>query len=56
MYDGTIVDIIGHQSDAFPWAEIGETALVSRATQIGLRLDQSWEIDGRFFCRLANTV
>ena len=55
-YDGTIVDIIGHQSDAFPWAEIGETALVSRATQIGLRLDQSWEIDGRFFCRLANTV
>lgn len=56
MYDGTIVDISGHQSDAFPWAEIGETALVRRARHIGLRLDQSWETDGRFFCRLANAV
>jgi SAM-dependent methyltransferase len=56
MYDGTIVDITGHQSDAFPWAEIGETALVHRAQHIGLRLDQSWEIDGRFFCRLAKAV
>ena len=56
MYDGTIVDIRGHQSDAFPWAEIGETALIRRAEQIGLQLDQRWEIDGRFFCRLANAV
>jgi len=56
MYDGTIVDISGHQSDTFPWAEIGETALVRRAQDIGLRLDQSWETDGRFFCRLANAV
>lgn len=56
MYDGTVVDIHGHQSDAFPWAEIGETALVRRAEQIGLQLDQRWEIDGRFFCRLANAV
>jgi SAM-dependent methyltransferase len=56
MYDGAIVDINGHQSDSFPWAEIGETALVSRAKQIGLRLAQAWEIDGRLFCRLANTV
>jgi len=56
MYDGTVVDIRGHQSDAFPWAEIGEVALVRRAKQIGLRLDQSWETDGRFFCRLANAL
>jgi len=56
MYDGTVVDIRGHQSDAFPWAEIGETALVRRAERIGLRLDQAWETDGRFFCRLATAV
>ncbi|MBC7763879.1 class I SAM-dependent methyltransferase [Glaciihabitans sp. GrIS 2.15] len=56
MYDGTIVDIRGHQSDAFPWAEIGEIALARRAERIGLRLDQSWDTDGRSFCRLANAV
>jgi len=56
MYDGTIVDIRGHQSAAFPWAEIGETALARRAERIGLRLDQAWVIDGRAFCRLANAV
>ncbi len=56
MYDGTVVDIRGHRSDAFPWAEIGTVALVSRAREIGLRLDQSWEADGRFFCRLAKAV
>ena len=56
MYDGTIVDIRGHQSAAFPWAEIGEIALSRRAERIGLRLDQAWETDGRFFCRLANAV
>lgn len=56
MYDGTVVDIGGHQSDAFPWAEIGETALVRRAELLGLRLDQAWETDDRFFCRLATAV
>ena len=56
MYDGTIVDIRGHQSDAFPWAEIGEIALTRRAERIGLRLDQAWVTDGRSFCRLANAV
>lgn len=56
MYDGTIVDIRGHQSAAFPWAEIGEIALARRAERIGLRLDQAWVIDGRAFCRLANAV
>lgn len=52
MYAGTVVDIRGHQSDAFPWAEIGETALIERASELELALDQAWEIDGRFFCRL----
>jgi SAM-dependent methyltransferase len=52
MYDGTVVDMSGHQSAAFPWAEIGERALVRRASRMGLRLDQAWEIDDRFFCRL----
>lgn len=56
MYDGTVVDISGHQSDAFPWAEIGETALIGRAEELGLRLDHSWETDGRFFCRLTTAV
>jgi SAM-dependent methyltransferase len=54
MYDGTVVDIRGHQSAAFPWAEIGEAALVRRAERMGLRLDQAWDTDGRFFCRLIN--
>jgi SAM-dependent methyltransferase len=53
MYDGTVVDIRGHQSAAFPWAEIGQAALVRRAEAFGLALDQAWETDGRFFCRLA---
>lgn len=52
MYDGTVVDIRGHQSDAFPWAEIGQAALTERAGELGLVLDHAWEIDGRFFCRL----
>jgi SAM-dependent methyltransferase len=54
MYDGTVVNIRGHQSAAFPWAEIGGLALTRRAARIGLRLDQAWETDGRFFCRLVN--
>lgn len=53
MYDGTVVDIRGHQSAAFPWAEIGQLALENRARRIGLRLTHSWETGGRFFCRLA---
>ncbi|WP_394770523.1 class I SAM-dependent methyltransferase [Lacisediminihabitans sp.] len=52
-YDGTIIDIHGHQSAEFPWAEIGRDALVARASRVGLVLDQAWEIDGRAFCRFA---
>ncbi|MET4783382.1 methyltransferase domain-containing protein [Glaciihabitans sp. UYNi722] len=52
VYDGTIVDIHGHRSDAFPWAEIGSDSLEQRAEQVGLRVAQSWETDSRFFCRL----
>jgi SAM-dependent methyltransferase len=53
MYDGTVVDIRGHQSESFPWAEIGRIALTTRAHRIGLKLVHAWETDGRFFCRLA---
>lgn len=53
MYDGTVVDIRGHQSDTFPWAEIGRHALENRGHALGLTLDRYWETDGRFFCRLA---
>ncbi|CAN5120868.1 class I SAM-dependent methyltransferase [soil metagenome] len=51
-YSGTVVDIHGHASDEFPWAEIGRDALVARASMAGLRLAQSWVTDGRTFCRL----
>lgn len=53
MYDGTVVDIRGHQSAAFPWAEIGRSALQNRARRIGLRLTHDWMTGDRFFCRLA---
>jgi SAM-dependent methyltransferase len=51
-YDGTVVDIRGHQSAAFPWAEIGRDSLAEKASRVGLRLAQDWETDGRCFCRL----
>lgn len=53
MYEGTVVDIRGHQSANFPWAELGRNALTKRADRMGLRLAQAWERGGRFFCRLA---
>lgn len=51
-FSGTVVDIDGHASDEFPWAEIGSDGLVARAATVGLRLAQSWVTDGRAFCRL----
>jgi SAM-dependent methyltransferase len=50
-YDGTVVDMHGYQSDEFPWAEIGRAALERRAYPLGLELEESWETDGRSFCR-----
>jgi SAM-dependent methyltransferase len=52
-YSGTVVDIRGRRSAAFPWAEIGRAALAGRASLVGLRLVQDWEAGGRSFCRFA---
>ncbi|MEO7017840.1 MAG: class I SAM-dependent methyltransferase [Leifsonia sp.] len=54
-YEGTVVDIRGHQSAAFPWAELGREALEQKASLAGFAAGQSWEADERFFSRLAAT-
>lgn len=50
-----VVDSRGNRSDSFPWAEIGLARLSLMLGGLGLELVQSWEIDGRAFCRLAKT-
>ncbi len=52
-YVGTLMDMQGHRSAEFPWAEVGRDALEAHAVSVGLRLDQAWVTDGRGFCRLA---
>jgi SAM-dependent methyltransferase len=52
-YIGRLVDANGGESGFFPWAEIGLRPIVAIAGDLGLRLAQSWTIDGRTFCRLA---
>lgn len=54
-YLGEVVDSHGGHSATFPWAEIGRDRLAMLLPAIGLRPVQSWEIDGRSFCRLAKT-
>ena len=54
-YFAEVVDSHGNRSGSFPWAEIGLDRLCSKLDQLGLQLIQSWEIDGRAFCRLAKT-
>lgn len=54
-FEGTLEDAQGRRSDAFPWAEIGIVALRARAGAAGLRVDQDWRRDGRWFARLART-
>lgn len=54
-YLGEVVDTHGRRSARFPWAEVGRNSLAALLPAIGLRLAQSWEIDGRSFCRLATT-
>jgi len=51
VFTGTLADIHGEQSDEFPWAEIGRTALARRAALLGLRLAAAWVADGRSFTR-----
>lgn len=55
-YDGTLIDILGHASAEFPWAEIGRDALCSRAAAVGLDRAQAWVTDNRNFVRLRKTL
>ncbi len=50
-----LTDAVGQGSDEFPWAEIGLDPLTAIAQSLGLEVRQSWELDGRVFCRLAAT-
>jgi SAM-dependent methyltransferase len=50
-----VVDSRGNRSDSFPWAEIGLDRLRLMLARLDLELIQSWELDGRSFCRLAKT-
>jgi len=52
-YTAEVVDSSGGHSALFPWAEIGLERLVALLPSLRLGLVQSWEIDGRSFCRLA---
>ena len=55
-YLGQVVDSHGGTSAVFPWAEIGLARLLALLPSLGLRRVDSWEIDGRAFCRLAKTA
>jgi len=52
-YTGTLVDAHGRASATFPWAEIGIARLSTLASQHGVTLTESWQLDGRTFCRLS---
>ncbi len=54
-FTGRLVDTLGYESAAFPWAEVGLEPLRARAARLGLAERQSWVLDGRTFCRLAAT-
>ena len=51
-YEAHVVDDQGHASATFPWAEVGREALHLHAGRSGLRVAQTWSVDGRTFCRL----
>jgi SAM-dependent methyltransferase len=51
-YEAHVVDDQGHASATFPWAEVGREALHRHAERSGLRVAQTWSVDGRTFCRL----
>ncbi|KIU02354.1 SAM-dependent methyltransferase [Frigoribacterium sp. MEB024] len=51
-YEAHVVDDQGHASATFPWAEVGREALHRHAKRSGLRVVQTWSVDGRTFCRL----
>ena len=51
-YEAHVVDDQGHASATFPWAEVGREALHLHAGRSGLRVAQTWSVEGRTFCRL----
>lgn len=51
-YTARVVDTDGHESAAFPWAEVGLDALHDHAAAAGLLARQSWTAEGRTFCEL----
>lgn len=51
-FDGSLVDAAGRESELFPWAEIGLSALVPQAETAGLQVTQDWVDGGRVFCTL----
>ena len=51
-----IVDDRGHESASFPWAEVGSSALARHASTVGLRVDETWVVGGRTFCRLSRRL
>jgi len=54
-YSARVIGENGGHSEVFPWAEIGLEPLVGIAAELGLVARQSWEVDGRAFCRLVTT-
>jgi SAM-dependent methyltransferase len=52
VYTARVVDADGHQSEGFPWAEVGVDALLDHAESVGLVARQSWTASGRTFCEL----
>jgi SAM-dependent methyltransferase len=52
-FTARLLDAAGEGSAEFPWAEIGLHPLSRLARTLGLEVRQSWELDGRGFCRLA---
>ena len=56
VYLARVLDDLGSTSDAFPWAEVGASALPAHAARAGLGVAQAWSVDGRRFCRLARTT
>ncbi|MCU1514489.1 MAG: SAM-dependent methyltransferase [Microbacteriaceae bacterium] len=53
-FTGRLVDLDGHESATFPWAEIGLLPISELAVREGFAVRQAWSADGRSFCRLAN--
>lgn len=51
-YQARVVDTDGHESDEFPWAEVGLDALRRHALTAGLEPRASWTAAGRSFCEL----